>query len=148
MAIQLDAYAATKRLLLAALLGLVLGLTALPAFAASHPSGYPITIDIRATAKGDQAMPFNFTVQPGREIELRIRNYTREVHTFAISKIGLNVAVPSGSPQAPRTTLVRFVRPSYGIYTWFCWTCRSGLHMHDRMAGKMYAWISPDLAIG
>lgn len=148
MASMLDPYAALKRLLIAAVLGILFVLAALPAVADSHPSGYPITIDIRATAKGDQAMPFNFTVQPGRLIELRIRNYTREVHTFAIAEIDLNVAVPSGSPQAPRTTRIRFVLPRYGIYRWFCWTCRSGVHVHRQMAGKMYAWISPDLVIG
>jgi hypothetical protein len=107
MAIQFDAYAAMKRLLLATTLGVVLVLTALPAFAGARPSGYPITMDVRATAKGDQAMPFNFTIQPGRVVVIRIRNYTRELHTFAIPAIGLNVAVLPGKPKAPRTTEVR-----------------------------------------
>ena len=148
MAIQLDAYAALKRLLFATTLGLVLVLTALPAFAESHPSGNPITIDIRATARGDQAMPFNFAIQPGRVIEVRLQNYTRELHTFAIPAIGLNVAVLPGSPQAPRTTRVRFVVPRYGIYRWYCVTCQFGLHMHHQMGGKFYAWIAHDLNVG
>jgi hypothetical protein len=149
MAIQFDAYAAIKRLLLATTLGVVFVLAALPAFAGARPSGYPITMDVRATAKGDQAMPFNFAIQPGRVIVIRIRNYTRELHTFAIPAIGLNVAVLPGKPKAPRTTEVKFVARRYGVYKWFCWTCRYGLHGdHHQMAGKLYAWISPDLAIG
>ena len=148
MAIRLDAYAALKRLFLAIALAIVLVLTVLPALAEGHPSGYPITIDVRATARGDQAMPFNFAIQPGRVVNVRIRNYTRELHTFAITAIGLNVAVLPGTPQAPRTTRVSFVVPRYGIYRWFCWTCRNGLHMHHRMGGKLYAWISPDVNIG
>lgn len=147
MATQSYAYAALKRLVVASALTIVLVLAALPAFAESHPSGYPITIDVRTTTKGDQAMPFNFAVQPGHVIEVRIRNFTRELHTFAIPEIGLNVAVLPGTPKAPRTTEVRFVLPRYGIYKWFCWTCRSGLHMHRQMGGKMYAWITPDVKI-
>jgi hypothetical protein len=148
MTIQLDAHTAMKRLLLATTLGVVLVLASLPARAESRPSGYPITIEIRATAKGDQAMPFNFAIQPGRVIEVRIRNYTRELHTFAIPAIGLNVAVLPGTPQAPRTMRASFVVPRYGVYKWYCVTCRFGLHMHHKMGGKLYAWISPDVAIG
>jgi len=148
MAIQRDAYAAFKRLILATTVLIVIVLAALPALAESGPAGYPITIDVRGTATGDQAMPFNFAIQPHKVIVLRIRNYTREVHTFAIPEIGLNVAVPKGSPQTPSTTEVRFAVPRYGVYRWFCWTCRYGLHMHNRMSGKFYAWISPDLVIG
>lgn len=149
MATQLDAHAARKRrLLFVSVVAIVLGLTALPALAEGRTSGYPITIDVRTTAMGDQAMPFNFAVQPGRVVEVRIRNYTRELHTFAISAIGLNVAVLPGSPRAPRTTRVSFVLPRYGIYQWFCWTCRSGLHHHHQMGGKMYAWIAPNAKIG
>lgn len=152
MGVRLDAYAAMKRLLLAIASAVVLVLIALPALALpavqSHPSGYPITIDVRATPTGDLAMPFNFAIQPRHVIEVRIRNYTREVHTFAIPAIGLNVAVLPGKPQAPSTSRVRFVVPRHGVYRWFCWTCRYGLHSHDRMGGKIYAWISPDLEIG
>lgn len=148
MSIQLDVHTAMKRLLLATALAIVLVLASLPALAKSQPSGYPITIEIRATATGDQAMPFNFAVQPGRVIEVRIRNYTRELHTFAIPAIGLNVAILPGSPQAPRTMRVSFVVPRYGIYKWYCVTCRFGLHMHHHMGGKFYTWISPDASIG
>lgn len=148
MASQLDAFSALKRLLLAGTVGVVLVLALLPALAESHSSGYPLTIDVRSTASGDEAMPFNFAIQPGHVVELRIRNFTRELHTFAMPAIGLNVAVLPGSPKAPRTTRVTFVVHRYGVYRWFCWTCRSGLHMHHRMSGQMYAWISPDLKIG
>lgn len=148
MAIQRDAHTALKRLLLASAVGIVLVLASLPALARSQPSGYPITIEIRSTAQGDLAMPFNFAVQPGRVVEVRIRNYTRELHTFAIPGIGLNVAVMPGTSRAPRTTRVTFVLHRYGVYTWYCVTCRSGLHMHNRMGGKVYAWISPDADIG
>lgn len=148
MAIQLDAYAVFRRLLLATTVVIVVVLAAVPALAESRPSGFPITIDIRVTANGDQAMPFNFAIQPHRVVVLRIRNYTREVHTFTMPEIGLNVAVPKGRPQAPSTTEVRFVAPRYGVYRWFCWTCRYGLHIHNRMGGKFYAWISPNLVIG
>ena len=147
MAIQLDAYAVLKRLLLVTSL-IALVLAALPARAESQGSGYPVTIDIRATAKGDQAMPFNIAVQPKHVIVFHIRNYTRELHTFTIPAIGLNVAVPIGRPQAPSTTVVRFVVPRYGIYRWFCVTCRHHLHRHQQMSGKIYAGIPPDLAIG
>ena len=140
--------AALKRGLLAVTLVLVVALAALPATAVSKTSGYPITIEIRQTATGDRAMPFNFAIQPGREIVLRIRNYTRDMHTFVLPGIDLNVAVPKGNPQAPSTTEVRFVVRHYGVYRWFCWTCRYGLHMHNRMSGKFYAWISPDLGVG
>lgn len=137
MAIQL-----LKRLFLASALGVALLLIALPAAAESRPTGYPVTIDIRATAKGDQAMPFNFAVQPDREIVLLIRNHTRELHTFAIPAIGLNAAVLPG-----RTARVSFVAPHYGIYRWFCWPCRVGLHGGHQMGGKVYAWISTQLDI-
>ena len=140
--------ATTKRLLLATAVAIVLVLSALPALAEGHASGYPVTIDVRMTATGDVAMPFNFAAQPGRVVELRIRNYTREFHTFAIPAIGLNAPVLAGSPQTPTTTRVSFVVPHYGIYRWFCWTCRFGLHSHQHMSGKVYAWISPDLDIG
>ena len=148
MPIQPDAYAARKRLVLASTLGVVLLLAALPAVAESRPSGYPITIDVRATARGDQAMPFNFAIQPNRKIVVIIRNYTRELHTFTIPAIGLNVAVLPGRPHAPRREQVSFVVPRYGIYQWFCWTCRLGLHGGHQMGGKIYAWISTDLEIG
>jgi hypothetical protein len=140
--------ATTRRLLLASAAVIVLVLAALPALAGAHASGYPLTIDVRATAKGDLAMPFNFAVQPKHVVVVRIRNYTRELHTFAIPAIGLNVAVLPGSPQAPRTTQVRFVLPHYGTYNWLCWTCRFGLHHHDAMSGRLYASIPPDLNIG
>lgn len=118
-------------------LGTLLLLAALPAVAESGQSGYPITIDIRATAKGDQAMPFNFAVQPNREVVLLIRNYTRELHTFAIPAIGLNVAVLPGSPRAPRTTRVSFVLPArFAVYRWFCVPCKLGLHHRHHMSGK------------
>jgi nitrous oxide reductase len=148
MAIRFDVRTAIKGLLVAAALAIAAALTALPARADSRPVGHPITIDVQMTAKGDQAMPFNFAVQPGRVIEVRIRNYTRELHTFAIPAIGLNVAVPAGTPKAPRTVVVHFTLPHYGVYTWYCETCRLGMHMHRRMGGKLYAWISPDLANG
>lgn len=140
--------ATPKRLLLATAVGIVLVLSALPALAEGRASGYPLTLDVRMTAKGDLATPFNFVVQPGRVVELRIHNYTREFHTFAIPAIGLNAPVLAGSPQAPQTAVVRFVVPRYGIYRWFCWTCRYGLHSHQHMSGRVYAWISPDLDIG
>jgi heme/copper-type cytochrome/quinol oxidase subunit 2 len=158
MPIHLDVYAAIhrlrnvlpmKRLFLASTLGIVLLLTALPAVAGSRPSGYPITIDVRATAKGDFATPNNFAVQPNHVVVLRIRNYTRELHTFAMPAIGLNVAVLPGRPHAPRTTLVRFVVPSYGVFRWFCWTCQLGVHGHGHpMGGKVYAIISTELETG
>jgi hypothetical protein len=148
MAIPLGAHSALKGLLVATALAGALVLTALPARADGRSAGYPITIDVRATARGDLASPFNFAVQPGRVIEVRIHNYTRELHTFAIPGIGLNVAVLAGTPQAPRTMTVRFVVPRYGVYEWYCVTCRLGMHMHNRMGGKLYAWISPDLAVG
>jgi plastocyanin len=146
MAIPIDVYAVLKGLLVAMVLAAAVVLTALPARAGSS-SGYPVTIDVRTTVTGDEATPFNFTVQPGKVIEVRIRNYTRELHTFAISAIGLNVAVPAGTPKAPRTVRIRFVVPRYGVYTWYCVTCRMGMHPHHRMGGKVYAWISPDFPI-
>ena len=133
----------TKRLLVATGIGIVLVLTALPTLAESRPSGYPVTIDIRATAKGDQATPFNFAVQPGRTVVVVIRNHTRDMHTFAIPAIGLNAAVLAG-----HTTRVTFVVPRYGIYRWYCVPCKAGLHGKHTMGGKVYAWISPDLDVG
>jgi plastocyanin len=144
MAVQL---ATTRRLLFVSALGvallLALLLVVLPTPAESSPSGYPVTIDIRATAKGDQAMPFNFAIQPGHTVVLLIRNHTRDLHTFAIPAIGLNAAVPAG-----HTTRVTFVAPHYGVYRWYCVPCKFGLHGSHRMGGKVYAWISPDLNIG
>jgi len=148
MRIHPYAYAALERFLLASTLAIVLLLAVLTASAGARTSGYPVTIDMRETTRGDQAMPFNLAVQSQREVVLVIRNYTRELHTFAIPAIHLNVAVLPGSPQAPRTTRVRFVLPRYGVYAWFCWTCRLGFHERHQMGGKLYAWISPDLAIG
>jgi heme/copper-type cytochrome/quinol oxidase subunit 2 len=149
MATPLGASTALKAFLVATVVVVAAAvLTTLPARAGGHPAGYPITIDVRTTAKGDWATPFNFAVQPGRAVEVRVRNYTRELHTFAIPAIGLNVAVLPGTSRSPRTVTVRFVVPRYGVYEWYCVTCRLGMHMHNRMGGKVYAWISPDLAIG
>ena len=136
---------AAKRLLLATVVAIVLVPFALPSLAAGSRSGHPFTIDVRATATGDMATPFNFAVQPRHVIVVRIRNYTRELHTFAIPAIGLNVAVAAGSPSAPQTTTVRFVLPRYGNYRWFCWTCRFGLHAHHQMAGRLNASIPSEL---
>ena len=88
-------------------------------------------------------MPFNFAVQPRHTVVLIIRNHTSDLHTFAIPAIGLNAAVPAG-----HTVRVTFVAPHYGIYRWYCVPCKFGLHRTDRMSGKVYAWISPDLNIG
>jgi len=139
--------ATTKRLLFVSALGvallLALLLVVLPAPAESSPSGYPVTIDIRATAKGDQAMPFNFAVQPGKTVVLLIRNHTRDMHTFRIPAIGLNAPVLAG-----HTARVTFVAPRYGVYRWYCVPCKFGLHGRHQMGGKVYAWISPDLNVG
>lgn len=144
MAVQLGT---SKRLVVASAFGvsllLALLLVVLPAPAKSSPSGYPITIDIRATAKGDQAMPFNFAAQPGHTVVLLIRNHTRDLHTFAIPAIGLNAAVLAG-----HVARVTFVPPHYGVYRWYCVPCKVGLHGGHPMGGKVYAWISPDLDIG
>ena len=139
---------AAKRLLLATVVTIVLVPVVLPPLAGGAGSGYPLTIDVRATAKGDMATPFNFAVQPRHVIVVRIRNYTPELHTFAIPAIGLNVAVAAGSQTAPRTTTVRFVLPRYGNYRWFCWTCRFGLHQHHQMSGRMNASIPAELDLG
>lgn len=148
MASLLDASAVTKRLLLISAAGLFVVLAAQPAVAEGRSTGYPIAVDVRETAGGDQAMPFHFAVQPGRVIVMRIRNHTSELHTFAIPEIGLNVAVLPAGPQGPRTTRVRFVLPHYGVYRWFCWPCQLGLHRHHEMGGTLYAWISTDVEIG
>ena len=60
-------------------------------------------------------MPFNFAVQPRHTVVLLIRNHTRDMHTFAIPAIGLNVAVP-----AAHTVRVTFVASHYGVYRWYC----------------------------
>ena len=149
MRTPLNAFAARKGIFLACTLGALLLLAALPAVAESGQSGYPIRIDIRATVTGDEAMPFNFAVQPNREVVLLIRNYTRELHTFAIPAIGLNVAVLPGSPRAPRTTRVSFVLPArFAVYRWFCVPCKLGLHHGHHMGGRIYTWINPTLEIG
>ena len=139
--------ATTKRLLLVSALGvallLALLLAVLPAPARSSPSGYPIRIDIRAAATGDQAMPFNFAVQPGKTAVLLIRNHTRDLHTFAIPALGLNAPILAG-----HTARITFVAPHYGIYHWYCVPCKFGLHGRHHMGGTVYAWISPDLDIG
>ena len=148
---QRHASVAVRRLVRASIVGIVLLLAALPAVAesgAASASGHPVVIDIRAAGTGDLAMPFNFAVQPGHEVVLLIRNYTHELHTFAIPALGLNVAVLPGTARAPRTARVTFVAPSYGVYRWFCVPCRVGLHTGHVMGGKVYAWISPDLDLG
>ena len=140
-------FVTTKRLLVATVAGIVLALADVPLLSEGRASGYPITIDVRATPDGDLAMPYNFVVQPGKKVVIRIRNYTRDLHTFAIDGIGVNVAVLPGKAKAPRTTRFTVVFPRYGTYRWFCWTCRLGMHKHHLMEGTVAAWIAPNLEI-
>ena len=135
--------ATTKRLLLVGALGFAVSLAALTTPAESRSSTHPVTIDIRTTANGDRAMPFNFVVQPGRTVVLIIRNHTRDLHTFRIPAIGLNASV---LPE--HVARVAFVVPRYGIYRWYCVPCKHGFHGQHEMGGTIYAWISPDLDIG
>ena len=124
-----------KRLILLGMMGVALLLACLSAVASARPGPHPLTIDVRATARGERFVPSNFAVQPLRVTTIVVRNYTRELHTFAIPAIGVNVALLPGTKQKPRVTRISFVAPYGGTFQWYCWTCRLGLNGRSHWMG-------------
>lgn len=124
-----------KRLFIAGMVGAALLLVALPAAPNARPSQRPIAIDVRATSKGERFVPSRFAATPLRVTVIVVRNYTRELHSFAIPKIGLNVALLPGTEKKPWTRRISFVAPYGGTFRWFCWPCQLGLHGKVHVTG-------------
>lgn len=124
-----------KRLLIAGLAGVALLLVALPATPSARAPQRPIVIDVRATSKGERFVPSRFAATPLRTTVIVVRNYTSELHTFTIPRIGLNVPVLPGTRTTPRTKRISFVAPYGGTFRWFCWPCQLGLHRHAHLMG-------------
>ena len=63
-----------KRLFVAGMMGALLLLVGVPAAASARPMLHPITIDIRATAKGEHFAPSRFAATPLRVTVIVVRN--------------------------------------------------------------------------
>jgi heme/copper-type cytochrome/quinol oxidase subunit 2 len=82
----------------------------------------------------------NIAVVPGVPVRLVVVNTSRELHTFTIPGLNVNVLVRAGSPAHPSRTVVGFTAPSVGTYRWYCEFCPA-VHHEGGMSGRVYALV-------
>ena len=114
-----------------------------PARDASARAVQHVAIAIRG---GDRIVEPNFAVAAGVPVQLRIRNYTHEFHSFTAPGVGVSALVKAARGHAPATTVVRFTPKLVGTFDWDCVICPSGKHGHPhRMGGRIYVIIDPSV---
>lgn len=101
-----------------------------------------LTIHILSSTHGHgPVLDPNFAVVPGVPVILTVINASRELHSFTIPQLHVNVLIAAGRPLHPVATTVRFTAPSVGTYRWHCDFCPA-VHREGAMGGTLYALVS------
>jgi heme/copper-type cytochrome/quinol oxidase subunit 2 len=100
-----------------------------------------VTVHIQPAVHGREVVQDpNVAVVPDVPVRLTIVNTSRELHTFTIPNLHVNVMVAAGSPRHPSRTVVTFTAPSVGVFTWYCELCPA-VHHQGGMRGRVYALV-------
>lgn len=100
-----------------------------------------VTVHILPTVHGQEFVRDpNIAVVPDVPVRLTVVNASRELHTFTIPSLHVNVMVAAGSPGHPSRTVVTLTAPSVGVFTWYCELCPA-VHHQGGMRGRVYALV-------
>jgi hypothetical protein len=125
--------------LVALLAALLVGVAATAAFIALGPAGSgtaavvqtPQHLTLSVVSDNDQLIGANLVVHSG-PVVLKIINHARHAHLFSVPALGIERVIPTGSPTAPTTTIIRF-QARRGVFTWWC-----SLPCATAMTGHVY----------
>ncbi|HEX8752429.1 MAG TPA: cupredoxin domain-containing protein [Solirubrobacterales bacterium] len=69
----------------------------------------------------DAYLPADFSVKPGRTVEVIVLNYDEAEHTFTSPQLGTDATIAAGSEGTPSETTFTFKAPARkGRFLWFC----------------------------